>query len=87
MSTLETIHLDARNLLCPLPLIRLQDCVTRLSGPVLVEMVATDPGVIHDIPMWCDMYGHTILKSVEDDHTHEITLLIRTHPNASAGTK
>ncbi len=86
MMSLERIFLDTRNLLCPLPLIRLQDCTTRLTGPALIEMKATDPGVLQDIPMWCQMYGHTILKSVEDENTHEITLLIHAGTTGYTGS-
>jgi len=55
--------LDARNLLCPLPVIRTQDRVKTLSDGDVLEVVATDPGVLQDIPAWCRVHGHRVVTS------------------------
>ncbi len=65
MSELET--LDARGLLCPLPVIRTQDKVKGLAAGTVVEIVATDPGVLQDIPAWCRVHGHELLSVTEND--------------------
>jgi tRNA 2-thiouridine synthesizing protein A len=65
MSELET--LDARGLLCPLPVIRTQDKVKGLPPGTVLEIVATDPGVMQDIPAWCRVHGHELLSMTEDD--------------------
>ena len=54
--------LDARGLLCPLPVIRAQDKVATLAPGALLEVLATDPGVLHDIPAWCRVHGHEVLE-------------------------
>lgn len=54
----ETI--DARYLLCPLPVIRTQDTVAGLQAGTTVRVLCTDPGVIHDIPAWCRVHGHEV---------------------------
>ena len=61
--------LDARGLLCPLPVIRTQDRVQDLAEGEVLEIVATDPGVLHDIPAWCRVHGHRVLvcDEREDD--------------------
>ena len=59
--------LDARGLLCPLPVIRTQDRMRGLMAGVLLEVVATDPGVLEDIPAWCRVHGHEVVSSEEDD--------------------
>lgn len=58
--------LNARRLLCPLPVIRTQDKVKKLQPGDQLEVIATDPGVLHDIPAWCRINGHTVLESRED---------------------
>ena len=72
------IRLDTRNLLCPLPVIRAQDRAEGLPPGTLLEVVATDPGVVNDIPAWCRLSGHAI-RSI--DHSgREITILIEIGP-------
>ena len=58
-----TTRLDARGLLCPLPVIRTQDRIRTLDVGDVLEVVATDPGVLHDIPAWCRVHGHRLLVS------------------------
>lgn len=53
---------DARNLLCPLPVIRCQDKVKLLPSGDQVEVVCTDPGALHDIPAWCRIHGHSVME-------------------------
>ncbi|MBV1905820.1 MAG: sulfurtransferase TusA family protein [Pseudomonadales bacterium] len=61
--------LDTRGLLCPLPVIRTQDYVKTLKTGTLLEISASDPGVLHDIPAWCRVHGHELIdsKQVGDD--------------------
>lgn len=58
-----TAELDARGLLCPLPVIRTQDRIRTLGVGDVLEVVATDPGVLHDIPAWCRVHGHRLLTT------------------------
>ena len=67
-------HLDARRLLCPMPVIRVQNKAAELNPGETIEVVCTDPGVLHDIPAWCRINGHKVLDTRQDDN--EITLLI-----------
>lgn len=53
--------LDARHLLCPLPVIRTQDRIAQLTPGDTLEVQATDPGALHDIPAWCHIHGHKVL--------------------------
>jgi tRNA 2-thiouridine synthesizing protein A len=67
MSVLES--LDARGLLCPLPVIRTQDRIKTLQPGELLEVIATDPGTMQDIPSWCRVHGHQLLavETVDDE--------------------
>ena len=58
--------LDARGLLCPLPVIRTQDRVRTLRPGALLDVLATDPGVLHDIPAWCRVHGHRVVLSARE---------------------
>lgn len=51
---------DARNLLCPLPVIRTQDAVAECAPGDELQVRCTDPGVVHDIPAWCRVHGHAV---------------------------
>ncbi|MCP4430744.1 MAG: sulfurtransferase TusA family protein [Gammaproteobacteria bacterium] len=64
----ETVVVDARRLLCPMPVIRLQDCINRLTAGARVEITCTDPGVMNDIPTWCRINGHRVISSQQQGH-------------------
>ena len=65
-----SVKLDARRLLCPMPVIRLQDCVNQQQAGARVEITCTDPGVMNDIPTWCRINGHRVISMQEqgDDY-------------------
>ena len=67
--------IDARNLLCPLPVIRTQDAVAQLLPGDTVQVLCTDPGVVHDIPAWCRVHGHEVCSITEQEY--EIAVSIR----------
>ena len=58
----DIIELDARRLFCPLPVIRLQNCIKQQPAGARVRIVATDPGSMNDIPQWCRISGHAVLE-------------------------
>ena len=60
-------HLDARNLLCPMPVIRTQNKVADLLPGDELEVLCTDPGALTDIPAWCRIEGHVVVQSGERD--------------------
>ncbi len=63
----ETIVIDARGLLCPLPVIRAQDAIAGLQPGTRVQVLATDPGVHADLPAWCRVHGHALEAIEESD--------------------
>jgi tRNA 2-thiouridine synthesizing protein A len=60
-------QLDARNMLCPLPVIKTQDKTAELRSGDTLEVICTDPGALNDIPAWCRINGHEVLDSCETD--------------------
>jgi TusA-related sulfurtransferase len=66
---------DARGLLCPIPVIRVQDQVAGLKPGDLVEAICSDPGALNDIPAWCKINGHQIVETI--DKRDEIRITVR----------
>jgi len=57
------IHeLDARRLICPMPVIRTQDKIKTLNPGDTLKVYCTDPGVKQDIPAWCEINGHEVMR-------------------------
>ncbi len=75
MPPMSTHTLDARNLLCPLPVIRTQDHMQRLRPGDVLTVSCTDPGAINDIPAWCRINGHEVVSI--DEQAGEILITIR----------
>lgn len=67
---------DARGLLCPLPVVRTQDRVRELAHGSSLKILATDPGVLEDIPAWCRIHGHHVRSVSETNNTFEIVIEI-----------
>ena len=72
--------LDARNLLCPMPVIRVQDAMESFATGEAIEVRCTDPGAMNDVPAWCRVHGHEVLEVVEDTAAGEIRITIRAGP-------
>jgi tRNA 2-thiouridine synthesizing protein A len=67
--------LDARRLLCPMPVIRTQQQVQKMAPGDELEIVCTDPGAAHDIPAWCRVNGHRFLGA--DQGPEELVLRLK----------
>jgi tRNA 2-thiouridine synthesizing protein A len=66
--------LDARRLLCPLPVIRTQNAMKALAPGDVLVVTATDPGVLQDIPAWARINGHRVLATRRDGAEIEIDI-------------
>ena len=64
----EPNELNTRGLLCPLPVIRTQDAVKKLSISDRLAVYATDPGTMHDIPAWVRVHGHRLVSAEARDN-------------------
>ena len=67
-------QLDARRLLCPMPVIRTQDKVATLHTGDQLTITCTDPGALQDIPAWCRINGHKIIHSEQEGDEILITI-------------
>lgn len=72
----ETHQLDARELLCPMPVIRTQTLVRKLREGDIVHVIGTDPGILHDIPAWCRVHGHTLISADKQEREYHVVLKV-----------
>lgn len=66
--------LDARGLLCPLPVLRANKVLRGLAVGDELQVVATDPSAPADFRSFCQRAGHDLLDSREEDGAFVITL-------------
>ena len=71
---MSTFQLNAKRLLCPMPVIKTQNKIKELSQGDLLEVLATDPGVKQDIPAWCRINGHKVKAIKERNGLIEIII-------------
>lgn len=72
-----TQTLDTKGQLCPIPVIKTQNLIQRLSSGDMLRIEATDPGVMHDIPAWCRINGHRIIEKYQEDRIFYLTIEVR----------
>lgn len=65
------IEVDARGLVCPLPILRLAQAVRPAEGGALFHLVGSDPAILPDVRAWCESTGHTLVKLGEGAGTYE----------------
>ena len=58
--------LDARGLVCPMPVIRLQQWAAHARPDSGVLMICRDRGALQDIPAWCRLHGHTVTEARDE---------------------
>ena len=68
--SVQHVTLNARRLLCPMPVIRTQDRIKSLEAGDIITVTCTDPGALIDIPTWCRINHHELISSetVEDEY-------------------
>ena len=67
--------LDLKGLLCPMPVVKLSIAVKKLAAGATIEGIATDPGVMADIPAWARTSGNELV-SIEQ-HGKEYHFIVR----------
>ncbi len=56
-------ELDARGLLCPLPVLRARKRLMAMAPGQVLRVLATDPAAAIDLPHFCAQTGHGMLGS------------------------
>lgn len=57
--------LDARGLLCPLPVLRARKAMRKLASGDVLKLLATDPGAVRDVDALCASAGHVLVGREE----------------------
>jgi tRNA 2-thiouridine synthesizing protein A len=67
VSMSETIAktLDAKNLNCPLPILKAKKALQELPKGGVLEVLATDPGAVADFEAFCRLTKNTLLEHAE----------------------
>jgi tRNA 2-thiouridine synthesizing protein A len=59
-----TTHtLDAKDLTCPLPVLRARKAMKHLAPGDILEIEATDPAALKDFPAFCEATGHELVAA------------------------
>ena len=59
--------LDARGLLCPMPVVKAAKEIKSLTPGQVLKILATDRGSIADMPAWAEDTGNELLEWHEED--------------------
>jgi len=64
---------DARNLSCPMPIVKTAQQMKSITSGQLVEVLATDPGSLKDFTAWTKSTGNALVEqTVENGVYHFI---------------
>ncbi len=74
------VEIDARGLLCPLPVLRARKRLNGLAPGAVLRLLADDPAAVIDIPHFCAQSGHELLAQQSDGPAQ--AYLIRRGPAA-----
>lgn len=62
-----TATVDARNLSCPMPIVRTAQQMKTIAPGQLVEVLATDPGSLKDFTAWTRSTGHALVEQTQEN--------------------
>lgn len=71
MTIAPKLSLDFKGLLCPMPVVKIAQAIKQIQIGEEVEAIATDPGVMADIPAWARTTGNEVVcleKREKDIH-------------------
>lgn len=67
MSDTPKLSLDFKGLLCPMPVVKIAQAIKQVEIGETVEAVATDPGVMADLPAWARTSGNEVVSLEKQD--------------------
>lgn len=69
------VEVDARQLACPLPILRAKNALSKMASGEVMKLIATDKGAPLDFMVFCENTGNALLSSLEENG--EFVFLIR----------
>jgi tRNA 2-thiouridine synthesizing protein A len=70
-------EVDAKNLNCPLPILRCKKGLSEINATQVLKIMATDPGAVKDFQAFCKQTGHELLLLDEAEGVY--TFYIKKH--------
>ena len=67
------VFLDARGMVCPMPLIKTRQALMVVEPGATICVLATDPDSVADFTSFCEATGHRLVVS---DHADDIYLYV-----------
>ena len=68
-------ELDARGLVCPLPILRTKQSLANMTQGQILKIYATDPGAVIDFRVFAERTSNALLSMSETDQ--EFVLFLR----------
>ncbi len=69
--------LDARGLMCPMPIVHLAKKVKEMSSGQVLELLADDVGSKDDVPAWTNRTGNEMLGMEEEGKVFKFYIKIK----------
>lgn len=57
------VVIDAKNLLCPMPIIKISQAIKKIQVGQTIIMETTDPGSTHDVAAWARQTGQELIET------------------------
>ena len=69
-----TDQLDAKGLICPLPVLKARRAMKALAAGDVLEIEATDPGSVKDFDHFCETTGYRLVSASEADGVYRFSI-------------
>jgi tRNA 2-thiouridine synthesizing protein A len=60
-------ELNARNLSCPLPIVKTKKALNDMTSNQVLKVISTDTGSVKDMAAFAEQTGNTLLSTVEEN--------------------
>jgi tRNA 2-thiouridine synthesizing protein A len=60
-------ELNARNLSCPLPIVKTKKALTDMASGQVLKVISTDTGSVKDMAAFAEQTGNALLSTVEEN--------------------
>jgi len=66
------VTLDCFGLTCPMPIFNASQKIKTMEVGEVLEVIATDEGIVADMPDWCRRTGNEFLGTTEEDGEYRV---------------
>lgn len=72
-----TRTLDTSGTFCPIPIIETSKAIKEMEPGQVLLVLATDPGIVSDMPIWCKGTGHEHLGTDRQEKVYRSWVRVR----------